>query len=148
MSQPPEHHLAVMAPDDLTLGIEPYLDHLDGMTPPARAQVIVEAHRMLERLVREIQRVEFAERHDQLDEPEITATMVIIAVKSQQPASPHLQSPRPSGLVALHAMNLASVAVAGIMTGYLHSTWQWTVFATATAFSITTSSYIYRRRWQ
>ncbi len=127
------------------VGPESYLDHLEGLTPQAREQLQAEVDRMLERLVREVQRVEFAERHDQLEAPEITATMVMRAASVLQPTA---LRPRPPRMVALHALNLACAAAAGVLTGRLDGLWQWALLGVFTGVSVAASSYLYRRRWQ
>jgi hypothetical protein len=102
------------------------LDTMGGMSETACERYKDCIIRFAGALARETSRLEEADRAEDVDKPEITATMV--AKANELIRHPPID-PSSSGvsILASQAVAFAAAMVTPILGGYLHSPWQWTI---------------------
>lgn len=104
----------------------------DGMTEAAKKRFENYVQRFTDDLSRETMRLEEGARAPDLDEREITATIVVKAneVVRRPPDPSNVSSVVAGPILAVQTFAFAAALVDGVLGSYLHSTWQWLAFVT------------------
>lgn len=131
--------LAIGASDDHHTTIE--LVHPGGMSSAASDQFTRCVKDFGMALARETSRLEEAERAESIQEPEITATMVIKANEQVRNPNPDVPAPVPPGPLAAQIVALPAAILAGIFGSHLNSDWQWLTMVIAFVLAVIAQGY-------